>query len=197
MAGFITCFGLLPKHSAEKAQKLCGKAYKIFEEALPSGDQKERGAKLGEKITKLATLGADNGARKVNIDFIGCWCVYQAYLEIHVCLTLLPRDTVNAVGLVRPVKLPFTARNDRVRVFRHALALDEHRVRFKPNMWGRPSKTGLTQTKPVLVTDIEEVSQTAARSHKLLSLFRFGFQVVTVVSNNDSLSTSQSIALTF
>ncbi len=45
-----------------------------------------------------------------------------------------------------------------VRVFRHALALDEHRVRFKPNLWGRPEPQGALGTTPQVVTDVKEVS---------------------------------------
>lgn len=37
-----------------------------------------------------------------------------------------------------PKRLPFTTSNTHVKYFRHALALDEHRVRFKPNFWNRP-----------------------------------------------------------
>lgn len=33
--------------------------------------------------------------------------------------------------------LPFTASNTIVKTFRHALALDEHRAKFKPNPWHR------------------------------------------------------------
>ncbi|KAI0800499.1 hypothetical protein C8Q74DRAFT_1191585 [Fomes fomentarius] len=55
----------------------------------------------------------------VDIDFIGVW------------------DTVASVGIV-PHTLPFTRSNTAVRVFRHALALDEHRVRFKPALYIRP-----------------------------------------------------------
>ncbi|KAG5337310.1 hypothetical protein C0989_009696 [Termitomyces sp. Mn162] len=56
----------------------------------------------------------------VPIEFIGVW------------------DTVSSVGLI-PKRLPFTTSNTIVRTFRHALALDEHRAKFKANMWNRPS----------------------------------------------------------
>lgn len=48
------------------------------------------------------------------------------------------RDTVGSVGVI-PKKLPFTTFNTHVKHFRHALALDEHRVRFKPNFFNRPT----------------------------------------------------------
>ncbi|KZV92257.1 hypothetical protein EXIGLDRAFT_614640 [Exidia glandulosa HHB12029] len=56
-------------------------------------------------------------SRDVEIDFIGLW------------------DTVSSVGLLRPRRLPFTSSNSTVRTFRHALALDECRARFRPTLW--------------------------------------------------------------
>ncbi|KAI5998207.1 hypothetical protein EDD15DRAFT_2409048 [Pisolithus albus] len=50
----------------------------------------------------------------VNVEFVGVW------------------DTVNSVGIV-PRRLPFTRANNKIRYFRHALSLDEHRVRFIPS----------------------------------------------------------------
>ncbi|PBK58695.1 hypothetical protein ARMSODRAFT_923456 [Armillaria solidipes] len=56
----------------------------------------------------------------VDIYFLGVW------------------DTVGSVG-VFPRRLPFTTSNVHVKHFRHALALDEHRVRFMPAIWHRTS----------------------------------------------------------
>ncbi|KAI0756457.1 hypothetical protein C8Q80DRAFT_1264510 [Daedaleopsis nitida] len=56
----------------------------------------------------------------VMIDFIGVW------------------DTVNSVGLF-PRTLPFADSNHAIRVFRHALALDERRVRFQPSLYQYPT----------------------------------------------------------
>lgn len=47
------------------------------------------------------------------------------------------RDTVSSVGLI-PRTLPHSTYNDGVDVFRHALALDEARARFRPSIWGEP-----------------------------------------------------------
>ncbi|KAF8643150.1 hypothetical protein AX16_009194 [Volvariella volvacea WC 439] len=52
----------------------------------------------------------------VDIEFVGLW------------------DTVNSVGLI-PRRLPFTTSNTIVKTFRHALALDERRAKFKPKHW--------------------------------------------------------------
>lgn len=61
----------------------------------------------------------------------------QALKEMYDELTFsFRRDTVNSVGTIRAIKLPYTANNDMIRVGRHALALDERRVRFKANMLG-------------------------------------------------------------
>jgi uncharacterized protein (DUF2235 family) len=45
------------------------------------------------------------------------------------------RDTVASVGII-PQTHPYTSVNYSVRHFRHALALDERRVRFRPDLWG-------------------------------------------------------------
>lgn len=44
------------------------------------------------------------------------------------------RDTVCSVGVV-PHSHPYTSVNYGVKYFRHALALDERRARFRPNVW--------------------------------------------------------------
>ncbi|QRV86492.1 choline transport protein [Ceratobasidium sp. AG-Ba] len=55
--------------------------------------------------------------RTVRIEFIGVW------------------DTVSSVGLLWPRHLPFTNSNTIVKTFRHAVSLDEHRAKFKQNVW--------------------------------------------------------------
>lgn len=50
---------------------------------------------------------------------------------------------MNSVGLL-PRRLPFTTSNSVVKTFRHALALDERRAKFKPNHWNRPTVDELT-----------------------------------------------------
>lgn len=55
----------------------------------------------------------------VKIEFVGVW------------------DTVASVGVIASRTLPFTNSNSSIRVFRHALALDEHRARFRPNLYHR------------------------------------------------------------
>ena len=47
---------------------------------------------------------------------------------------------MNSVGLI-PRRLPFTTSNKVVRTFRHAVALDERRAKFKANLWNRPHPT--------------------------------------------------------
>ncbi|QRW21259.1 choline transport protein [Rhizoctonia solani] len=49
-------------------------------------------------------------------------------------------DTVNSVGII-PRELPFAKSNYLIRVFRHAVALDEHRAKFQPNLWGRSTES--------------------------------------------------------
>lgn len=46
-------------------------------------------------------------------------------------------DTVASVGILIPRDLPFTATNYITKTFRHAVSLDEHRAKFRSNLWHR------------------------------------------------------------
>ncbi|RDB14707.1 hypothetical protein Hypma_016365 [Hypsizygus marmoreus] len=59
--------------------------------------------------------------QSVKVEFVGVW------------------DTVTSVGVVMGRTLPFTNSNKTIKTFRHAVALDEHRARFRPNNYHRPS----------------------------------------------------------
>ncbi|KZT56882.1 hypothetical protein CALCODRAFT_435135 [Calocera cornea HHB12733] len=86
----------------------------------------------------------------VCVDFVGVW------------------DTVSSVGFMMNEYLPFTASNYHIRVFRHAVALDEHRSMYRPNMWhytvppfeAPPPATLATGKEPGSLpkpTDVQEV----------------------------------------
>jgi hypothetical protein len=72
------------------------------------------------------------------IDFIGVWLVASSLCKPISFSNFSDRDTVNSVGLI-PRRLPFTTSNTIVRTFRHAVALDERRAKFKANLWNRPN----------------------------------------------------------
>ena len=86
------------------------------------------------------------------------------------------RDTVNSVNYARSlghslqtlfarekdIKLGFTGTNDIVRTFRHAIALDEHRSKFKQSGWSGPPVVTPDTMKwegkgPRVETDVQEV----------------------------------------
>ncbi|KZO94580.1 hypothetical protein CALVIDRAFT_599948 [Calocera viscosa TUFC12733] len=56
----------------------------------------------------------------VRVDFLGVW------------------DTVASVGVFNAKDLPFSASDHDIRVFRHAISLDERRCKFKANLWQQP-----------------------------------------------------------
>ncbi|KAF8962961.1 hypothetical protein BDZ97DRAFT_1920088 [Flammula alnicola] len=81
----------------------------------------------------------------VDIEFLGVW------------------DTVNSVGLI-PRRLPFTTSNTAVKTFRHAIALDERRAKFKANHWNRP--TAAEQSLSVTDREIKaKVKKVHAHEH--------------------------------
>jgi len=58
----------------------------------------------------------------------------------------LHRDTVSSVGIVRRKSLPLTDTAEHICFFRHALALDERRVKFLPEYVNGGSATVNTST---------------------------------------------------
>ena len=72
--------------------------------------------------------------RTVRVHFVGAWWVIRfCYEQISVRSNVTFRDTVSAVGLIAGKTFPFTTTGmDTVCLFRHALALDERRVKFIP-----------------------------------------------------------------
>ncbi|KAG6908204.1 hypothetical protein DXG01_005793 [Tephrocybe rancida] len=82
----------------------------------------------------------------VPIEFIGVW------------------DTVNSVGLI-PRRLPFTTSNTIVRTFRHAIALDERRAKFKANLWNRPNPTEATLGVEGQKPEIPKVRESSPGKH--------------------------------
>jgi hypothetical protein len=80
------------------------------------------------------------------------------------------------VGLFRSARLPFATSNTIVHTFRHALALDEHRVKFRPNRWNRTDgkEAGLgtdglaSKAAAELINVRAEVARTEDPSHDLL-----------------------------
>ncbi|KAF9220931.1 hypothetical protein BS17DRAFT_786233 [Gyrodon lividus] len=70
---------------------------------------------------KLAAGFKETFSQVVKVDFVGVW------------------DTVQSTGVLINRVLPFTGSNTAIRVFRQALALDEHRSRFRPDLyhWSR------------------------------------------------------------
>ena len=55
-------------------------------------------------------------------------------------------DTVKSIGWFRRwMVLPWTAKNDSLAIFRHALSIDELRYFFRPNPWGEAGKTDVRE----------------------------------------------------
>ncbi|KAJ7490441.1 hypothetical protein FB451DRAFT_1023007 [Mycena latifolia] len=63
---------------------------------------------------KLAAGYKQTFCQEVKVEFLGVW------------------DTVASVGVLMGRSLPFTSTNDSIKTFRHAVSLDERRVRYQP-----------------------------------------------------------------
>ena len=72
---------------------------------------------------------------------------------------------MNSVGYWTTKTLPFTAYNPMIRTFRHAVALDERRAKFRTNLWNPSKKTltpgdsGLSDVDKTIKSFIDEKSK--------------------------------------
>ncbi|PPQ86694.1 hypothetical protein CVT25_006769 [Psilocybe cyanescens] len=142
VSAMINKVGLLPQSRRDQAWP----AYESF--TSKGKDTWEHSAVFRKK----------NESRGVIIEFLGVWSAPRVVFIHHQNLTktIHNRDTVNSVGMINARKLPFTASNGSVKTFRHAVALDEHRSRFRSNMWNPPKSDPKKQPQP-LVTDVDQV----------------------------------------
>ena len=70
----------------------------------------------------MSNLFKETFSIKVNVHWIGAW------------------DSVSSIGFI-PRELPFHKSNNAVKYFSHAVALDEHRAKFKAGHWTRAEET--------------------------------------------------------
>lgn len=118
----ICLFGF--SRGAYTARALAGMLYKVgllpkdnLEQILFAFKMYQR---TDDAAVQLAAGFKQTYCQDVSVNFIGAW------------------DTVASVGLVMGKTLPFVNSNKAIKVFRHALSLDEHRSRFRPNFYHRP-----------------------------------------------------------
>jgi len=113
----IYLFGF--SRGAYTARALAGMLHKVG--LLPRGndEQVEFAYKMYMRTDKTgwdeSTKFKETFSNSVSIDFVGVW------------------DTVESVGILSNQSFPFTASGNHIRVFRHAISLDERRVKFKAN----------------------------------------------------------------
>ncbi|KZS93571.1 hypothetical protein SISNIDRAFT_441474 [Sistotremastrum niveocremeum HHB9708] len=117
LAAMLYSVGLLPQDNQEQIAF----AYAVYKK---TGSQKtNKKTNSGDDAMGQARKFKQTFCRPVIIEFVGCW------------------DTVASTGLLMSKTLPFVSSNTAIRVFRHALSLDEHRVKYIPNTWHRTAPT--------------------------------------------------------
>ncbi|KAJ6632380.1 hypothetical protein B0H10DRAFT_2159626 [Mycena sp. CBHHK59/15] len=93
-----------------------------------------------KKVEKMTKKFKETFARDVKVHFIGAW------------------DTVSSIGLARKKPLPLTTSAGHVCMFRHALALDERRVKFMPEYVDGGSSVSLSHPNAALhLQNVKEV----------------------------------------
>ncbi|KAJ7854914.1 hypothetical protein B0H13DRAFT_1642136 [Mycena leptocephala] len=91
-----------------------GLVYSGNQRLIPFAYELYRNQHKGKKAGALCSHFKKTFSREVRVHFVGAW------------------DTVSSVGIFRGKPLPLTTSADHICHFRHALALDERRVRFLP-----------------------------------------------------------------
>ncbi|KAF8158001.1 hypothetical protein B0H34DRAFT_674491 [Crassisporium funariophilum] len=119
----ICIFGF--SRGAYTARALAGLLYKVGLLPRDNEAQVPFAYKMYKRVDadglKLCAGFKQTYCQKVGIDFMGVW------------------ETVSSVGVIMGRTLPFTNSNSSIKTFRHALALDEHRAKFRPNNYHRPA----------------------------------------------------------
>ncbi|GJE93485.1 hypothetical protein PsYK624_096440 [Phanerochaete sordida] len=105
LAGMLQKVGLLPRSNDAQLSF----AYDMYAKMATDADAKD----FDDQVVLVETFKR-TFCREVKVEFLGVW------------------DTVNSVGLI-PRMLPFVYMNNGVQHLRHALSLDERRVRFIPS----------------------------------------------------------------
>jgi uncharacterized protein (DUF2235 family) len=91
----------------------------------------------------------------VRVHFVGAWSVFVV-IYIYVVANAVGRDTVSSVGITHGPTLPETTTGmTHVCAFRHALALDEQRVKFLPEYVNGGEGPKTEEGKPA--GDVKEV----------------------------------------
>ncbi len=115
LAGFINMVGLLRPHQ----EHLCSYALTAYKQTSQKDDYG-----IAWRVQEILET------ERITINFMGCW------------------DTVGSVFVPRPDRfyipslenLPYTNKNSCVRIFRHAIAIDERRRMFRLCHWEEPQK---------------------------------------------------------
>lgn len=113
----------------------------------------EDAEKLAKNFKDTFSLGRD-----VQIHFVGVWSVFVPF-KVRLNFVILRyytiiRDTVASVGVVQGNPFPLTSSAKHICTFRHALALDERRVKFLPEYIDGGSSVSSSNDSPV---DVKEV----------------------------------------
>lgn len=96
------------------------------------------------------------------------------------------RDTVDSVGLI-PRHVPFTKYNACVKTFRHAISLDERRVKFKANMYDKLSNELAANNDFSFQRLHDHNEQAKKRAQKLWGKLRRSLKVVTAVTKRKDM----------
>ena len=138
VAALVHAIGLLAPHQANLAEY----GLKYYRQLAGRDEESPDFTRLG-RFKKFA------GGRNVTIRFVGVWDSVSSLFEPVGGLSLLPRMRM----------LPFTRTNEKVQVFRQAMAIDEPRRFFRLNRWRDPQNSFIGFKDGQAVTEPQNIRQ--------------------------------------
>ena len=149
LAGMLQKVGLLPQCNLEQLPF----AYAMYQK------DDEAGRTLSSQFKETFSIC-------VRVKFLGVWYVIRPTDQSSISFASSHRDTVDSTGLF-PKHLPLSGSNTAIDFFRHALALDERRVKFIPSFWTGETPTAKQLNSGEEIERVEEVFFAGAHCGKL------------------------------
>jgi uncharacterized protein (DUF2235 family) len=126
LAGLLYLIGILRPEQKNLCEHALGAYKHINKNSITTDEDLFSHARRFQRITS---------SKRIPIKFIGVWDTVSSILVPH----------EKKRGKIVEQRLPYTAKNPSVEIFRQAMAIDERRHMFRLNQWKEPQKFNLNE----------------------------------------------------
>ena len=145
LSGLIKCCGVIDAALVSNSEELnkrvnyCWKLFKKNFSRWKTISNKNNPNGNGDKLKELSTYGASEDSKKIH--FIGVWDTVSAIVPLP--------GVSNLINFIKPFRFPDFMPGEHVCHARHALAIDDERKPFHPDLWDEKRKSSDQQIKQV------------------------------------------------